>query len=185
MKKGTTCSLLIRVTLTWVHISSRIQVGNTYMKDIEIWKEDYYIYDKELNNYVKYNTNLFDSYNEEIAKYKQVLLYLGIGSIVVIFVLILIILHKPKRKKVNKKVIENKDSDIEVKKIEKESIKEEKEIKPSVKKEDITKEIDEATKIIDDFESNNKKEEKKEAELEPTMYDIFSEDKKKKKRKKK
>ena len=148
-------------------------------------KEDYYIYDKELNNYVKYNTNLFDSYNEEIAKYKQVLLYLGIGSIVVIFVLILIILHKPKRKKVNKKVIENKDSDIEVKKIEKESIKEEKEIKPSVKKEDITKEIDEATKIIDDFESNNKKEEKKEAELEPTMYDIFSEDKKKKKRKKK
>ena len=148
-------------------------------------KEDYYIYDKELNSYVKYNTNLFDSYNEEIAKYKQVLLYLGIGSIVVIFVLILIILHKPKRKKVNKKVIENKDSDIEVKKIEKESIKEEKEIKPSVKKEDITKEIDEATKIIDDFESNNKKEEKKEAELEPTMYDIFSEDKKKKKRKKK
>ena len=82
-------------------------------------------------------------------------------------------------------MIENKDSDIEVKKIEKESIKEEKEIKPSVKKEDITKEIDEATKIIDDFESNNKKEEKKEAELEPTMYDIFSEDKKKKKRKKK
>ena len=148
-------------------------------------KEDYYIYDKELNNYVKYNTNLFDSYNEEIAKYKQVLLYLGIGSIVVIFVLILIILHKPKRKKVNKKVIENKDSDIEVKKIEKESIKEEKEIKPSVKKEDITKEIDEATKIIDDFENNNKKEEKKESELEPTMYDIFSEDKKKKKRKKK
>ena len=148
-------------------------------------KEDYYIYDKELNNYVKYNTNLFDSYNEEIAKYKQVLLYLGIGSIVVIFVLILIILHKPKRKKVNKKVIENKDSDIEVKKIEKESIKEEKEIKPSVKKEDITKEIDEATKIIDDFENNNKKEEKKEAELESTMYDIFSEDKKKKKRKKK
>ena len=148
-------------------------------------KEDYYIYDKELNNYVKYNTNLFDSYNEEIAKYKQVLLYLGIGSIVVIFVLILIILHKPKRKKVNKKVIESKDSDIEVKKIEKESIKEEKEIKPSVKKEDITKEIDEATKIIDDFESNNKKEEKNESELEPTMYDIFSEDKKKKKRKKK
>ena len=148
-------------------------------------KEDYYIYDKELNNYVKYNTNLFDSYNEEIAKYKQVLLYLGIGSIVVIFVLILIILHKPKRKKVNKKVIENKDSDIEVKKIEKESINEEKQIKPSVKKEDITKEIDEATKIIDDFESNNKKEEKNESELEPTMYDIFSEDKKKKKRKKK
>ena len=144
------------------------------------------MYDKGLNSYIKYNTSLFDSYKGEITKYKQVLLYLGGSSIVVIFVLILIILHKPKRKKqINKKVNEPKD-DIKINKIAKEEI-----IKESSPKEknhqerEITTGIDDATKIIDTFEKEPKKTHPKENDLEPTMYDIFSEDKKKKKKKRK
>ncbi len=149
-------------------------------------KEDYYIYDKELNSYVKYNTNLFDSYKDEITKYKQVLLYLGGGSIIVIFVLILIILHKPRRKKqINKKVNEPKEN-IKINKIAKEEILKESSPKEKNSSErEITKEIDDATKIIDTFEKAPKKESPKESDLEPTMYDIFSEDKKKKKKKRK
>lgn len=149
-------------------------------------KEDYYIYDKELNSYVKYDTSLFDSYKDEITKYKQVLLYLGGGSIIVIFVLILIILHKPKRKKqINKKANEPKEN-IKINKIAKEEILKESSPKEKNSPErEITKEIDDATKIIDTFEKEPKKDHSNENDLEPTMYDIFSEDKKKKKKKRK
>ena len=45
--------------------------------------------------------------------------------------------------------------------------------------------LDDATKIIDTFEKEPKKTHPKENDLDPTMYDIFSEDKKKKKKKRK
>ena len=155
-------------------------VGNTtiiYAMDIVTGKEDYYIYDKENNAYVKYDDSLMQNYEEQIKKY-QIVLIAFIASLAFCFLIILILLiRKPKaRKNVKEKnIAEKKEVPMEEKKEITEEIKvegkkkgkkskkkdvpkepesvEKKSTKPAnLSKEEAMKKMDDVTKMIEDYE---------------------------------
>ena len=197
-----------------------------YAMDIVTAEKNYYVYDKDNNSYVVYNDELMNMYKTETEKYKQVILYGGVGAIAIIFILLIICLRKPKRSKKKKKELEKREEHevkiekIDIQKQEKEEEELEREIEEKLSKKEPSKssknptnnnkkkktppktntevldKVNEATKIIEDFEETTalKKEDLKEVkeqnkktteELEATMYDLFKEEKPKKRKKKK
>ena len=74
--------------------------------DIVTAEKNYYVYDKDNNSYVVYNDELMNMYKTETEKYKQVILYGGVGAIAIIFILLIICMRKPKRSKKKKKELE-------------------------------------------------------------------------------
>ena len=197
-----------------------------YAMNILTGEEDYYIYDKENNSYVAYNDEIMSMYVTETEKYKQVILYGGIGAIAIIFILLIICMRKPKRSKKKKKELEKREEQevkiekIDIQKQKKDEEELEREIEEKLSKKEPSKssknptnnnkkkktppktntevldKVNEATKIIEDFEETTalKKEDLKEVkeqnkktteELEATMYDLFKEEKPKKRKKKK
>lgn len=197
-----------------------------YAMDIVTAEKNYYVYDKDNNSYVVYNDELMNMYKTETEKYKQVILYGGVGAIAIIFILLIICLRKPKRSKKKKKEIEKREEQevkiekIDIQKQKKEEEELEREIEEKLSKKEPSKssknptnnnkkkktppktntevldKVNEATKIIEDFEETTalKKEDLKEVkeqnkktteELEATMYDLFKEEKPKKRKKKK
>ena len=197
-----------------------------YAMDIVTAEKNYYVYDKDNNSYVVYNDELMNKYKEETEKYKQVILYGGVGAIAIIFILLIICMRKPKRSKKKKKELEKREEHevkiekIDIQKQKKEEEELEREIEEKLSKKEPSKssknptnnnkkkktppktntevldKVNEATKIIEDFEETTalKKEDLKEVkeqnkktteELEATMYDLFKEEKPKKRKKKK
>ena len=197
-----------------------------YAMDIVTGEKNYYVYDKDNNSYVVYNDELMNMYKTETEKYKQVILYGGVGAIAIIFILLIICLRKPKRSKKKKKELEKREEHevkiekIDIQKQKKEEEELEREIEEKLSKKEPSKssknptnnnkkkktppktntevldKVNEATKIIEDFEETTalKKEDLKEVkeqnkktteELEATMYDLFKEEKPKKRKKKK
>ena len=197
-----------------------------YAMDIVTAEKNYYVYDKDNNSYVVYNDELMNMYKTETEKYKQVILYGGVGAIAIIFILLIICLRKPKRSKKKKKELEKREEHevkiekIDIQKQKKEEEELEREIEEKLSKKEPSKssknptnnnkkkktppktntevldKVNEATKIIEDFEETTalKKEDLKEVkeqnkktteELEATMYDLFKEEKPKKRKKKK
>ena len=197
-----------------------------YAMDIVTAEKNYYVYDKDNNSYVVYNDELMNMYKTETEKYKQVILYGGVGAIAIIFILLIICMRKPKRSKKKKKELEKKeDQEVKIEKIDIQKQKKdeeelEREIEEKLSKKEPSKssknptnnnkkkknppktntevldKVNEATKIIEDFEETTalKKEDLKEVkeqnkktteELEATMYDLFKEEKPKKRKKKK
>ena len=197
-----------------------------YAMDIVTAEKNYYVYDKDNNSYVVYNDELMNMYKTETEKYKQVILYGGVGAIAIIFILLIICLRKPKRSKKKKKELEKREEQevkiekIDIQKQKKEEEELEREIEEKLSKQEPSKssknptnnnkkkktppktntevldKVNEATKIIEDFEETTalKKEDLKEVkeqnkktteELEATMYDLFKEEKPKKRKKKK
>lgn len=197
-----------------------------YAMDIVTAEKNYYVYDKDNNSYVVYNDELMNKYKEETEKYKQVILYGGVGAVAIIFILLIICLRKPKRSKKKKKELEKREEHevkiekIDIQKQKKEEEELEREIEEKLSKKEPSKssknptnnnkkkktppktntevldKVNEATKIIEDFEETTalKKEDLKEVkeqnkktteELEATMYDLFKEEKPKKRKKKK
>lgn len=197
-----------------------------YAMDIVTAEKNYYVYDKDNNSYVVYNDELMNMYKTETEKYKQVILYGGVGAIAIIFILLIICLRKPKRSKKKKKELEKREEQevkiekIDIQKQKKDEEELEREIEEKLSKKEPSKssknptnnnkkkktppktntevldKVNEATKIIEDFEETTalKKEDLKEVkeqnkktteELEATMYDLFKEEKPKKRKKKK
>lgn len=197
-----------------------------YAMDIVTAEKNYYVYDKDNNSYVVYNDELMNMYKTETAKYKQVILYGGVGAVAIIFILLIICLRKPKRSKKKKKELEKREEQevkiekIDIQKQKKDEEELEREIEEKLSKKEPSKssknptnnnkkkknppktntevldKVNEATKIIEDFEETTalKKEDLKEVkeqnkktteELEATMYDLFKEEKPKKRKKKK
>ena len=197
-----------------------------YAMDIVTAEKNYYVYDKDNNSYVVYNDELMNKYKEETEKYKQVILYGGVGAIAIIFILLIICMRKPKRSKKKKKELEKREEQevkiekIDIQKQKKDEEELEREIEEKLSKKEPSKssknptnnnkkkktppktntevldKVNEATKIIEDFEETTalKKEDLKEVkeqnkktteELEATMYDLFKEEKPKKRKKKK
>ena len=197
-----------------------------YAMDIVTAEKNYYVYDKDNNSYVVYNDELMNMYKTETEKYKQVILYGGVGAVAIIFILLIICLRKPKRSKKKKKELEKREEQevkiekIDIQKQKKEEEELEREIEEKLSKKEPSKssknptnnnkkkknppktntevldKVNEATKIIEDFEETTalKKEDLKEVkeqnkktteELEATMYDLFKEEKPKKRKKKK
>ena len=197
-----------------------------YAMDIVTAEKNYYVYDKDNNSYVVYNDELMNMYKTETEKYKQVILYGGVGAIAIIFILLIICMRKPKRSKKKKKELEKREGQevkiekIDIQKQKKDEEELEREIEEKLSKKEPSKssknptnnnkkkknppktntevldKVNEATKIIEDFEETTalKKEDLKEVkeqnkktteELEATMYDLFKEDKPKKRKKKK
>lgn len=197
-----------------------------YAMDIVTAENNYYVYDKDNNSYVVYNDELMNMYKTETEKYKQVILYGGVGAIAIIFILLIICMRKPKRSKKKKKELEKREEQevkiekIDIQKQKKDEEELEREIEEKLSKKEPSKssknptnnnkkkknppktntevldKVNEATKIIEDFEETTalKKEDLKEVkeqnkktteELEATMYDLFKEEKPKKRKKKK
>ena len=197
-----------------------------YAMNILTGEEDYYIYDKENNSYVAYNDEIMNMYVTETEKYKQVILYGGVGAIAIIFILLIICMRKPKRSKKKKKELEKREEQvvkiekIDIQKQKKDEEELEREIEEKLSKKEPSKssknptnnnkkkknplktntevldKVNEATKMIEDFEKTTtlnqedlkevKEQNKKTTEeLEATMYDLFKEDKPKKRKKKK
>lgn len=197
-----------------------------YAMDIVTAEKNYYVYDKDNNSYVVYNDELMNMYKTETEKYKQVILYGGVGAVAIIFILLIICLRKPKRSKKKKKELEKREEQevkiekIDIQKQKKDEEELEREIEEKLSKKEPSKssknptnnnkkkktppktntevldKVNEATKIIEDFEETTalKKEDLKEVkeqnkktteELEATMYDLFKEEKPKKRKKKK
>ena len=195
-----------------------------YAMDIVTAEKNYYVYDKDNNSYVVYNDELMNMYKTETEKYKQVILYGGVGAIAIIFILLIICMRKPKRSKKKKKELEKREEQevkiekIDIQKQKKDEEELEREIEEKLSKKEPSKssknptnnnkkkktppktntevldKVNEATKIIEDFEETTalKKEDLKEVkeqnkktteELEATMYDLFKEEKPKKRKK--
>ena len=132
-----------------------------YAMDIVTGEEDYYIYDKENNSYVLYNDELMNMYVTETEKYKQVILYGGIGAVVVIFILLIICMRKPKRQKKKKITPESKEEkEVRIEKINVQNQKQD--------EEELAKEIEEklnkkeSTKSSKNTTNNKSKTKKKE-----------------------
>ncbi len=176
-----------------------------YATNIINGESTYYLYDSKENSYIRYNEEQLIPLKEELAKYRDVVLYLVIGGCFLIFLILILILTRPKKKKIIAKLKENEN--IELKNVpvkeekkdkkktkktknEEESPLEENEVKieneevssPSKKgkktHKDVLEQVEEATMIIENYEKNNSAKNEDE-----TMYDIFADDRKKKKRK--
>ena len=133
--------------------------GNTYLvyaMDIYSGEKHYYLYDQKNNSYVLYDEDLFNSFTMEITRYKQVVLAFG-GAIIVLLLCIMFLLFK-KPKNTKKKAY--KEALLKMKEEEKKR-KDDDAFKKHTKEEAVEK-MNDATKIIEDFESNMETEEKKE-----------------------
>lgn len=158
-----------------------------YAMNIETGKEDYYLYDKEDGSFIKYNESLLknDDLKEELKKYKDTTIYF-VGAIgVLLFIILILILVRPKRKKEKKKKEDIKIEKIEAKKDKKNKEEQKQEDKQQNSKEEALKQVSEVASIIEEYEKTmklNKKEleeQKQEIEnKEETMFDIFESDKK-------
>lgn len=133
--------------------------SNTYLvyaMDIYSGEKHYYLYDQKNNSYVLYDEDLFNSFTMEITRYKQVVLAFG-GAIIVLLLCIMFLLFK-KPKNTKKKAY--KEALLKMKEEEKKR-KDDDAFKKHTK-EDAVEKMNDATKIIEDFESNMETEEKKE-----------------------
>ena len=153
-----------------------------YAMDIVTAEKNYYVYDKDNNSYVVYNDELMNMYKTETEKYKQVILYGGVGAIAIIFILLIICMRKPKRSKKKKKELEKREEHevkiekIDIQKQKKDEEELEREIEEKLSKKEPPKssknptnnnkkkkntpktntevldKVNEATKMIEDFE---------------------------------
>ena len=133
--------------------------GNTYLvyaMDIYSGEKHYYLYDQKNNSYVLYDEDLFNSFTMEITRYKQVVLAFG-GAIIVLLLCIMFLLFK-KPKNTKKKAY--KEALLKMKEEEKKR-KDDDAFKKHTK-EDAVEKMNDATKIIEDFESNMETEDKQE-----------------------
>ena len=133
--------------------------SNTYLvyaMDIYSGEKHYYLYDQKNNSYILYDEDLFNSFTMEITRYKQVVLAFG-GAIIVLLLCIMFLLFK-KPKNTKKKAY--KEALLKMKEEEKKR-KDDDAFKKHTK-EDAVEKMNDATKIIEDFESNMETEEKQE-----------------------
>lgn len=133
--------------------------GNTYLvyaMDIYSGEKHYYLYDQKNNSYVLYDEDLFNSFTMEITRYKQVVLAFGGAIIVLILCIMFLLFKKPK----NTKKKAYKEALLKMKEEEKKR-KDDDAFKKHTK-EDAVEKMNDATKIIEDFESNMETEEKQE-----------------------
>ena len=133
--------------------------GNTYLvyaMDIYSGEKHYYLYNQKNNSYILYDEDLFNSFTMEITRYKQVVLAFG-GAIIVLLLCIMFLLFK-KPKNTKKKAY--KEALLKMKEEEKKRKNDDAFKKHT--KEDAVEKMNDATKIIEDFESNMETEEKKE-----------------------
>ena len=181
-----------------------------YAMNIVDGKDSYYYYDKLDGTYLKYNDAITQNLEQELEKYKNVILIFG-GVLVLFFLIIIILLFKKTKKKerrpkeeikiekkseekkveeVNTKDKKNKKQKEEQLKQEepKETPKEEPKKKKDKTKEDALEQVNNAAQIIEEFEKTrelSKKELKSIAEQvadDETMFDILGDGKKKKKK---
>ena len=95
-----------------------------HAKDLLTGKDDYYKYDIKTNTMIRYTDEDTNSYKIELEKYKKMILFLGAESVLIIFILICILIHKlSKNKKRRKKIKELQKSQEKEKKIEEKTIK--------------------------------------------------------------
>ena len=106
-------------------------------------KQDYYIYDSDTNNIVKYveDTKAKEenkSFKEQILGYKKMIVLLGIETVIIIFVLVCILFAKIRKNKKRRRLIQER--------IKEEKLKEEKKQQELIAQEEIKEEVKEEIK---------------------------------------
>lgn len=113
-----------------------------YATNILTGKNAYYVYDQTNNSYTLYDDSLLSSYIEQQEQYKMVILGMGGALIVGILIIAILLLRKPKQKKIKEKTSE---------KAQEEVIKKKPETKIHSKEEALEK-VNDVTQIIEDYE---------------------------------
>lgn len=113
-----------------------------YATNILTGKNAYYVYDQTNNSYTLYDDGLLSSYIEQQEQYKMVILGMGGALIVGILIIAILLLRKPKQKKIKEKTSE---------KAQEEVIKKKPETKIHSKEEALEK-VNDVTQIIEDYE---------------------------------
>ena len=111
-------------------------------RDLDTAKENFYEYDEETNTLIRYvedeEVKPDTSKDQEIKKYKKMLVLLGIETITVIIILIIILIVKMRKNKLRKKRLQEEREKQEKEKKEKEE-KQTKITKKSTKKKEVKK----------------------------------------------
>lgn len=180
-----------------------------YGMNIETGDKGYYLYDAKEQTFQRYNDEVSHKLQEENQKYKYVIMGFAGGCVFLVFVCMVLALHKPKKKTVKEKkreteikqvanetneVFTDEKTELEKKLKNTKSSKKRKlddEDLAKVEVEDAMKKMMDAEKLIQDYEKtvsiskkDLKQEKKKQSVEEDTMFDLFEDEKKKKKRKK-
>ncbi len=148
-------------------------------------QDDTYVYDKKTNSFIIYTEEQPKIDEDELVKYKDAIFYLVIGLGFTIFLIIILIITRPKRRKTNKKKVKK----VEPKQAPSEP-QEEKNTEEEPVKEEPVEPVNEETDLSEFTVLPEKEEvedtlENKDEEMEETMFNILEDDHKRKKRKKK
>ena len=144
-----------------------------YATNILTGKNAYYVYDQTNNSYTLYDDGLLSSYIEQQEQYKMVILGMGGALIVGILIIAILLLRKPKQKKIKEKTSE---------KAQEEVIKKKPETKIHSKEEALEK-VNDVTQIIEDYEKTVQLDKKEIAKKLQEEEEKSSEDSKKNTRK--
>ena len=144
-----------------------------YATNILTGKNAYYVYDQTNNSYTLYDDSLLSSYIEQQEQYKMVILGMGGALIVGILIIAILLLRKPKQKKIKEKTSE---------KAQEEVIKKKPETKIHSKEEALEK-VNDVTQIIEDYEKTVQLDKKEIAKKLQEEEEKSSEDSKKNTRK--
>ncbi len=144
-----------------------------YATNILTGKNAYYVYDQTNNSYTLYDDGLLSSYIDQQEQYKMVILGMGGALIVGILIIAILLLRKPKQKKIKEKTSE---------KAQEEVIKKKTETKIHSKEEALEK-VNDVTQIIEDYEKTVQLDKKEIAKKLQEEEEKSSEDSKKNTRK--
>ena len=161
-----------------------------YAQDLNTGEKNYYTYDIDTNSYIKYKETMQQSYEEQIEKYKTVVLSFGIALGVLTFIVLLLILSRTKKKN-KKRNSFPKEEPVKIIKQESKPKKEETTKEPEKKqkskvntKTDAIQTIENAQQIMEEYEKTRVLPKQEEVKEDTAMYDILSDDNKKKRKKK-
>ena len=177
-------------TYDCLKISEDSEYAIIYATNLLTGEDDYYLYDSKENSYVRYSEEQLEPLKRELSKYKDVVKYLVIGIGVLLFLLLISLITRPKKNKVKKEKKKiKKEEKIEDEKEEGKEEEKNEEVVPkrltkkseNQSQKEAIESVEEAAKIIENFEKKSK-DKKIVKEDEEEMYDIFEDDRKRKKK---
>ncbi len=162
-----------------------------YATNLLTGEDDYYLYDSKENSYVRYSEEQLEPLKRELSKYKDVVKYLVIGIGVLLFLLLISLITRPKKNKVKKEKKKiKKEEKIEDEKEEGKEEEKNEEVVPkrltkkseNQSQKEAIESVEEAAKIIENFEKKSKNKKIVKEDESEEMYDIFEDDRKRKKK---
>ena len=161
-----------------------------YGRDLSTGDTNYYVYDIDTSSYILYKDNVQKSYQDQIEKYKIVIIGFAAALGLMGLIIVILLLRKPRKRK--KQIEQKEETTLEkqesLKKKEKE--KSQPKTEPKKKKEKVNTKTDaietikSAQEMIDEYEKTRAIPKEELVSENTEMYDILNGDKKSKRKKK-